>query len=346
MALLDIVNINYCLILFSGLLFVNGKKCNRFLFFLIATQLALLMGLRGKTVGFDTHTYIDYFTWTQLGVEPTWIELGNRAILKAIIAVSDSPTVMFVVYAAITVFPVFWVIKNESENAHLSIIVYCGLQFYYFAYNGMRQGAAMSLALVAVYYLNLNKSWRFLIWVLVASLLHRSALVVLLCWVIKKTKIRVDISWLPYIAAISVLGALFGKSLVMLVLRFFSRYAGYIGTTFADEGNWLHPFMFLSILAFLLWITPINDERVAFDLTLLGVGVVLYFISTSFQLMNRVTYYFIMPLIVLLPNAIETMSRNNRTVSKIIAYVAISVYHLLLIIRKCQGIIPYRFFWQ
>lgn len=77
MALLDIVNINYCLILFSGLLFVNGKKCNRFLFFLIATQLALLMGLRGKTVGFDTHTYIDYFTWTQLGVEPTWIELGN-----------------------------------------------------------------------------------------------------------------------------------------------------------------------------------------------------------------------------------------------------------------------------
>lgn len=56
MALLDIVNINYCLILFSGLLFANRRRNNGFLLGLIATQLVLLLGLRGETVGIDTQT--------------------------------------------------------------------------------------------------------------------------------------------------------------------------------------------------------------------------------------------------------------------------------------------------
>lgn len=347
MALLDIVNINYCLILFSGLLFANRRRNNGFLLGLIATQLVLLLGLRGETVGIDTQTYIKWFTAARLGgVDLTWIELGSRAIIRAIAAVTDLPTVMLVVYAIITVLPVFFVIKNESKNVHLSIIVYCGLQFYYFAFNGMRQGAAMSLALVALYYLKQNKNWRFLILVSAAALLHESALVVLFCWAIKKSKIRVNIRWLPCIAVMAALGALFGRSLVVIGLRFFSGYAGYANSTFAGKGNWLHPLMFLAILTFLLCITPIRNDNIAFDMTLLAVGVVLYFIATDVQIVNRITYYFTMPLITLLPNAIEEMSRNNRKISKMIFYAAISVYQMLLMTRAVQGIVPYRFFWQ
>lgn len=346
MALLDLVNINYCLILFSGLLSGKNKRFNKILFYVIEIQTILLLGLRGKTVGADTHTYIEYFQSLKIGMNLTYIEVGNRLIIRIIAGLCNNPTVMFIVYALISVLPVFWVIKKESKNVHLSIIVYIGMMYYFFSFNAMRQGAAMSLVFVAIYYLKKNKNGRFLLWVLLAASLHNSAIIALLCWLVKKLKVRVNKNWSVYIVILSTVCVLFGNQIVMLAGRFFGSYMSYMDTDFAGDGNLLHPILFLAIFAFLLLVTPLKEGETALGLTILGIGVILYFVSIRVAIVNRLTYYFTMPLITLLPNSIEQMSDSNKKISYAVFYVGISAYQILLILRGAQGIVPYRFFWQ
>ena len=102
----------------------------------------------------------------------------------------------------------------------------------------------------------------------------------------------------------------------------------------------------MMIFLFLLLMKSEMSDANRLYLTMLGVGVVLYFISVRIQIVNRLTYYFTVPLIILLPNIIESLQPDNRKVSKVISYLGISLYQLLLIMRGAQGIVPYRFFWQ
>lgn len=346
MVLLDLININYSLVLFSGLLLKKNKRLNDLLLYVIEIQTILLLGLRGKTVGVDTHTYIEYFQAIRMGSNLTYLEVGNRLLLKIITGFCESPTAMFIVYAIISVTPVFWVIRKESQNVHLSVVIYIGMMYYYFSFNAMRQGAAMSLVLVAIYYLERNKNGHFLLWVLLATSLHSSSVIMLLCWIIKKLKIRVNSNWILYSIVISGGSVLFGKQLVLFAGRLSGLYMGYMSTEFAGDGNLLHPLLFGAIFIYLLLVTPIKEESTSLGLTILGIGVMLYFVSIRVAIVNRLTYYFTISLITLLPNSIEQMKNNNKKISYAIFYMGISAYQLLLIMRGAQGIVPYRFFWQ
>lgn len=346
MVLLDLININYFLVLFSGFLFKKNKILNDLLLYVIEIQTILLLGLRGKTVGVDTHTYIEYFQAIRMGSNLTYLEVGNRLILKIITGFCESPTAMFIVYAIISVTPVFWVIRKESQNVHLSVVIYIGMMYYYFSFNAMRQGAAMSIALVAVHYLQCGKDKQFLIFTILSASLHKSALIILAFWLVKKLKIRVNKNWAILIIALSGIGVLAGPEIISVGLLLMKSYAGYLDSSFAGAGNLFHPILFMMIFLFLLLIKSEMSDANRLYLTMLGVGAVLYFISVRIQIVNRLTYYFTTPLIILLPNITKSLQPDNRKVSKVISYLGISLYQLLLIMRGAQGIVPYRFFWQ
>lgn len=345
--MLEITNLNFLIIFAEGILLSSEfKKKNRSLLMIVSLQLILLLGFRSNSVGIDTETYVTLFSYVEEGANITYLEIGNQVLLWLAAHLFHSYTVMLTMYATITVWPVFWVIRKESDNAFFSIIIYAGFMYYYWAFNGMRQAAAMSIALVAVHYLQCGKDKQFLIFTILSASLHKSALIILAFWLVKKLKIRVNKNWAILIIALSGIGVLAGPEIISVGLLLMKSYAEYLDSGFAGAGNLFHPILFMMIFLFLLLIKNEMSDANRLYLTMLGVGVVLYFISVRIQIVNRLTYYFTMPLIILLPNIIESLQSDNRKVLKVISYLGISLYQLLLVLRGAQGITPYRFFWQ
>lgn len=345
--MLELTNLNYILILIEGALFSKSfKKKSKAVMIILATQLVLLLGLRGATVGVDTHTYLDLFWAKKGGASISYLELGNRVIYGVVSAVTNNPTWIFLVYAAITVVPVLTVIQKNSKNTFFSVIIYAGFMYYYWAFNAMRQAAAMSVAFWAISKLEEEKNCEFFLFVILAAMLHKSAWIVLLFWVVKRTRIRVNKNWAIWVTVLSGASVFVGAKMVSLGILLVPSYAGYIGSAFAGRGGFLHPLLFLLVFLFILLVQGKLDENERFYLTMLSVGVILYFVAVRVEIVNRMTYYFTMPLIILLPNWTESLNRQNKRLVKMVFYTGISLYQFLLVLRGAQGIVPYRFFWQ
>lgn len=346
--MLELTNINYVIILIEGMLFQKQfKNRKKFPLIIVSVQLILLLGLRNFTVGGDTQTYVQYFLYTVNGGIVNHLEWGARYLMVLLAQITSAPTVMLLVYAAMTILPVSYVSYKSSENIFFSMIIYAGLMFYYWAFNAMRQAAAMSFGLMALYYLNEGKTKKYFIWLLLATAFHKSAVVVLVYLLIKKSKIRINKNWIFILPMVSCFMMVFGDKLLLFFLRFFDSYIVYMSKDgYFGRGNVIHPLLFLSIFIFLTFVHVRYDEQIDFGLCLLAVGVILYFVSIRVKVVNRLPYYFTIPLVVLLPNTVEALHGNNKKISKAVFYIGISIYQLILVLQGAQGIVPYRFFWQ
>lgn len=345
--MLELTNLNYIFILIEGFLFRNSfKKKSKVVLTVIGMQLILLLGLRGASVGIDTRTYIDLFWAIKNGWTVDYLEIGNQIIYNVISEFFNSPVALLMSYALITIIPVLKVIKKDSHNIFFSVILYAGFMYYYWAFNAMRQAAAMSIAFWAISCLEENKTLKYFLLVMLAALFHKSALLVLLFGIVKKTGIRANKNWAIWVITLSGVGALFGNKIISLGVMLFRPYEGYIDSAFAENGNALHPILFLLIFLVVLLMGNGLTENEQLLLTMLSVGVVLYFVSIKIGIVNRITYYFTMPLIILLPNWLESLKGQNKRLTKVIFYIGISLYQFLVVLKGTQGIVPYRFFWQ
>lgn len=347
--LLDMLNINYFLILFEGIVIATffPRKSKTFLV-VTAVQLFLLLGLRSVSVGIDTKTYSNIFFWILNGASVSNVEIGNQFLIWLATHISGEPTAMFLIYAALTIGCVDFFIAHRSKNIAFSVVMYTGFMFYFWAFNGMRQALAMSIGLVAVHYLLDNKTWKFFLFVLLAASIHTSAIVLFICWPIKVLKIKVNKNWIVWVSAVSAACVLLGQQLISLLIRIVPQYGHYLTSSFAGAGNLLHPLLYLALFYFICWLKTDNtSEADSFLLVLLAIGVIAYFISIRVQIVNRMTYYFTLPIIVLLPNIVAGMpAGKSKLFTKGVLYAGISCYEVMLILRNAQGILPYNFFWN
>lgn len=344
--MLDLTNINFVLILLEGALFRKEfSRKRKGVLILVSLQLVLLLGMRNISVGGDSRTYDSLFRHVVNGGTVGYLEIGNRIVFSAIAAIWPSTVALFVTYAILTVVPIAYVSYKESENIWFSMMTYAGFAFYYWAFNAMRQAVAMSMEMLAIHSLNKNKKTRFFAFSLIAISFHSSAIIILLCYFINNIKIK-NKNRLTIVVVLSVIGGLFGRGFMYIIGNLFSKYSDYMDGFYFSSGNWLHPILYAMIFCFVMLV---RDDYADLNLysNMLGIGVVLYFLATQVKIVNRLTYYFTMPaMIILLPNIINSLSKNNKKIAKALFYSGISVYQLLLIISNGQGIIPYRFFWQ
>src|SRR5690606_19464441 len=85
-----------------------------------------------------------------------------------------------------------FVIKRFSNNYILSVFIYITFGFYTFLFNGLRQGIAMAVCFLALPYLiNKNKLKYFLL-IVIASLFHTSAWVMLPFYFLVHMKLRLE----------------------------------------------------------------------------------------------------------------------------------------------------------
>ncbi|MEN1970012.1 EpsG family protein [Lentibacillus sp. N15] len=169
-------------------LFLSVKPNKLFVLFAFAFTVAV-SGLRAN-IG-DTYFYkhiykINDFTWDFILSEKD-IGFGVlQMLLKTLL--SEDPQVLIFVTAFITNVIIFIVLYNYSRMIELSLYVYITGGLFLVSMNGIRQALAGAIAFTAIKFLKEGNWLSYFIVVLVASLFHQSALILLPVYFIVRFK--------------------------------------------------------------------------------------------------------------------------------------------------------------
>ena len=188
---MDVFEINLILLFVWYLLTRVLNKQRRDVIFCaaICVQLVILIGLRDLSIGgegmladiklYETH-------YNSLENQPLGKILsyndgksGLFYLLLSLFSRIGFPYSVFVfIYVAFVIISFSWLVSKYSNSPLLSFLIYFGHAGFVFTYYLYRQCIAMALVLFAFHYLIKNKKLTMWIFVLLANLIHFSALIV------------------------------------------------------------------------------------------------------------------------------------------------------------------------
>jgi hypothetical protein len=166
----------FIVLLLAYLAQIKNKK--KYMIF-AALILALVAGLRADTVGIDTPNYIELFGYIAKGRFDLayGLETPFKLICAILLFIWNNSNFLFLIFALITNVLIFARLFECREYISLpwAALIYLG-GFYFITFNIVRQLVAAAIIFWATRYLAKKKYFKFLLFVAIACLFHRSAL--------------------------------------------------------------------------------------------------------------------------------------------------------------------------
>lgn len=271
-------------------------------------------------------------------------------------------TLFFAIYAAIIIVPFYFGIKKiDSNKTWLAILLYL-LMFFPASLNGMRQWAAISVVFcTTIYYIYddrdyLRKNIHFIFGVLVATLIHSSAICALLIipakivvqWLAKKDSGRI-VAYHLMLTILAAVGILFVARNLSFI-PFLSKYAHYLEWDLSEAPMpnlipKIVPVVIGSMIMPRLIEKHQNSWRDIFYYMMTCValaGSVLGFIVPYGYRISDYFLVFQIPLLISAVNSADTKSKKNVYILTLIAY-ALIFFLYSAVLNNSHGIIPYQF---
>lgn len=343
---------------------INEKMSSFFAYAITFTVLALISGLKSINIGNDTQVYANLFYQspsinTQLsGLFSQRFEGGYLILNKLLYGLYPNVQLLFITISVIVVFCWLFTIHQFSSNISASIFLLLTFRLYFMLLSNLRQSLAMGIVLISFYFLNKNKLLISVLLTLFAATFHVSALVFIIYILLRK--VRVTKAIVAYSAVISVLGFIFFSRIFNIVLSIFPKYSSYLNTSYSSSDMKLslilNFFVVLSVFIFGSVVlrnepdnrAPYNSLVHKLHLILL-IGVVISFIAIQFSMLNRVTSYFTMFIVLYIPTILSVIkSQSKRHVCYFIILTLFFTYNLLIMLFRPEwnAIVPYTTFWQ
>ena len=233
--------LNILLIIVWALLFRIGKKTRlkQVLFVSICFLQCFLISAFRYRIGYDYAQYaIGFFKMVVHGFSDMtyedW-EIGYILLNKIVGLFTAQPGAIMVVTSAISLAGPAYLIAKYSKNAFVSVFLYVNFFLFYLDMNFIRQAIAMSIICFAYGFLRDKKFWRFLLFVLIASLFHFTALYMVPVYFVCLLKIN-SRTILLYLFGLFYYFMLSDGLLNFVLSKF---HAEYFGSSFIRQG--LHP---------------------------------------------------------------------------------------------------------
>lgn len=272
------------------------------------------------------------------------IEPGWMVLCKLLSLISDNFIVFLSLIAAIQIFLIGFVLKKTSNDIIFSYIVYFCFGLYALSFSGLRQATAIAVTFFASYFLMKDKPKTFIVLVLLAFTLHRSALLFIIALILRKVKftkgraVTMALAVLILLPFLGVLTQFFSSAL------FSERYN--VGAVM-DSGGAYTMFAVYGLLVLLSFRFPNTPENgflrymilVAFAIQSLGV------VSSSY--LTRIGYYFQIFFLLYFPILVEAFfNKKARKTIMILASILFLFFFYLTTKNSPLNIIPYNFFWE
>lgn len=333
----------YSIIEIISLYFIYiGENRNRYLkkisYFVVWMILTSLITFRDISVGRDYQAY--YYAIIRVAegrmrsYDSNWLSPGFRAIINifSYMGFSSSVIVMIItfIFAAGTIFFFLKAIQEFSIDPVLSLFILYSFCYVFQAMNQFRQMLAVAVVLYSFKYIN-NSLWKYILIICIASLIHSSALIMLPMYWIVKLEINKKLITTYFILAI-VVAFLWPIIKKLIVYTPYAYYLGWeqfdIAATNASILNLIvRIVMVLFTLIFYRRVVAYNPRNhILYHMVLMCT--VLQVVAIYINLFARITTYFYVFYIVLIPEVIPIVKKYFTYNSK--KYISIAVWLMFL----------------
>lgn len=322
--------------------------------FVIMISLLAIISLRDTTVGADTLSYTEDFarfsqlTFSQMcslataSNEPLYVFISWLPSIC-----TNSYTIFLFVWALFPVCSLYKTFKVElwdSNDYLIGLIVFFLLGLFAFYVAGIRQTAALSLVLIGSKYLRqlqVNKVhliikdknfYFFLLYIATAYLIHNSAILFLAA--IPFLFIRVRWWYIILVVGLFFVGNYVKIEQIVILARFFfeERFANY-GTVYDSSQN--VSAMIMQLILFFICFS-VKDKLIArnpqnnFILNMMFMGFVFQSLSGMMAEMARISFYFSMFAIILVPLAFKEFPASYRKFVYV-GFTMVSLFYLFVL---------------
>ena len=291
--------------------------------------LTFLVIFRSFSIGNDTEKYIEVFKsaaekkWYLLFV--TKLEKGYVFINILLSYLTNNARVFLIILGIIFNYSIYEFIKKNSSNYYLSIITYLFFLYYYTSMTAFRQFFAISILLYALNFLKEKQLLKYILAVFIAFLFHKTAIIALLIYPLYYMKYNNKRSLILIIT--SVLIVLTIEPLLKYITDLgIIKYEYKVRETGLSIANILY-----SLVYFALYIYAVicknnnNTEKYDFTIYILLLSFCINLIGIRMNIIHRLSDYFSIYTIILLPNLIEEMKKKE------IKRIVIGIYIIFLV---------------
>lgn len=336
----------------------------RFIAGVMSMIMLFLCGLRGTTVGTDTHNYLEVFRSSA--------HIGRSAEFLFVLTYKliPFPHLWLFFTSCLIYIPLWKVIKKATPYPAVAILIYMisTTKFFPESFNIIRQAIAASFILACFVDWGAERYKRSLLFLIIAVMFHNSSIIVLPFLLLKNIKIRPIIVWIGVSVTFFVgLSQVFQDIVSLLILGLetvsgdgtlnetLSVYATYgsNGTTFNINyilGNTL-PLSMMCLLTLPPRHTARKQDHFYFNI-LYVTTLIANIIIASTQYGFRVVFSLYIIQILVVANAFCYKNKIGRQILTVflIFLGLLYIYYLYGLSQKTAGnihtIIPYQFFFQ
>lgn len=322
---------------------------------IVAIQLMMISVFRDLTVGQDLSVYKEWFEivkntpisqMKQLNSVPHFegMEAGWNWINKFLSFLSPDFRIVIIFTGAIFVLGVSWFIFKNSKIKWLSFYLFITLGYYSQSFSSLRQYLAIALLLNGITFIEKRKFLRFLIIVVLASFIHKSALVFIPVYWFPKIKVK-GLYW-PIVMICATILSVFTEDILRYTIQR-TKYFGYLRYLGQGSGDGMLLMFLCFLFLIFIYIKKYRESDTTSDIyiSLFIIAIFLNIASLNLALIGRAMLYFHVALVILLPNTLATIKIRQ---SKYIATLAVCsltfIYYFAFLTRAdTSGVIPYRF---
>lgn len=320
--------------------------------FFIALQMILLLALRAKEIGIDTHSYYGRFykyadmSWGDIFAD-SYQEVGFSILIKLIGSYTENYQWLLAACAVLTIVPISIVITKYSPDAFLSFLLFICFGYFGFMFSGIRQGLAIGMLVYSYRFIREKKLIPFLIVVFLASQFHHSAIAFLPAYFIAGLKI--DKYSVVFWVALWVLTFAFKNQIYDFMEKtLFSTVDNIYKSNVTGAYMWNIMMTIIAIIGIIANYTVTEKNR-NFEqfVNLMSFGAILTLFTSIGGNAKRLSEYYCVFLIFLIPGIKDRF--KDKTTKKIIcvllAILVIGMFAWSFTVDEYR-IIPYKFYFE
>lgn len=296
----------------------------------------------------------DYRQYTQTAHEAfvggyVVTEVGFNWLVRVIYTLSGGEyyELVFAVFAFMTLMIFLKAFYEQSVNFTFTYFLFITLGLYFQTYNTVRYYLVLAISLYAMRFV-LNRDWiKFIFWILIAALFHKSVLLVIPVYWMASFSWK---KWMIVMGLVFSVGCFLGKGLVLKLALLL--YPSYENTVFLEGGT--SPISILRgilVIGLYLWYRrryerEVIDKELLFyaQLNLLSVVVCIFF--SFLPVVTRIAYYFSISQLFMIPKMISGIEEKKiQKLVMLIVVIAYVIYFAIFLVTADKpgvSLLPYR----
>lgn len=335
---------------------LNYNKARKRFAIVVAVFLILQSGLRHLYIGPDTIQY--YFHFSE-DIKLSWsaiiqnfysvYQLGEGkdagyVVVEKLFSYLSTDYQVYLIFVATAIFvPIIRLVYKNTERIEdiwLALLIYYALFYHFFSVTGIRQTIATAICLYSIDYIRKKRLWAFMICVILAVFIHKTALIFFpFYWIYNMKKVKLlFIGSIVAFPVMTVMGYEFTTQLALL-----SGSENYIG--YADEGSRgaINLILFYFCVCLIAFLKYKNNSDFLFKhcsvFNAVSMGLMLFPLSFNSPNLVRLTQYYSIYILVIFGYINIPKKRFSRGV-------VLSIIILLLLCKIVLNSDDYAFFWE